>query len=125
MPSQKEMRAWLRGDKETPYGRAVGVQANKQLPIDDPLAAVVDADGWRIVNAMSGEYSVSLDGKDALLNFGKHAGARVSELAADESDRSYLEWMLKSDFVSELLGIVKVQLERDLQERVEKAGERR
>ncbi len=46
-------------------------------------------------------------------------------MARDPNDRSYLEWMLKSEFVAELLGIVKVQLERDLQERVEKAGERR
>ncbi|KKN67570.1 hypothetical protein LCGC14_0460250 [marine sediment metagenome] len=114
MPSQKEMRAWLRGDKETSYGRSISVESINKSLADDPLAAVVDASGWRVVNAMSGEYSVSLDGKDALLNFGKHAGARVSELAADESDRSYLEWMLKSDFVAELLGIVKVQLERDL-----------
>ncbi len=125
MPSQKEMRAWLRGDKETPYGRSVGVQGNKHLPTNDPASAAVDTDGWRIVNAMSGEYSVSLDGKDALLNFGKHAGARVSELAADPTDRSYLNWMLESDFVAELLGIVKVQLERDLKDRVEKANGRR
>ncbi len=120
MPSLKEMRAWLRGDKETPYGRSVGAQTVDQSPVPDPCPIDVDTGEWRVVNALSGHYSVSLDGKDALLNFGKHAGMRVSELAADADGRSYLDWILKSDFVNELLGIVKVQLERDLKARVEK-----
>lgn len=109
MPTVKEMREWLRGGRATPYGLSVGAQINVQVS-DDSQPVDADTSDWRIVNATSGQYSISLDGKDALLQFGKWGGSRVSELAADSDGRSYLQWMLEQDFVAEILEIVRRNL---------------
>ena len=39
-------------------------------------------------------FSVVDDGGDLLINFGKHRGSKVSELAEDSNGRSYLAWIL-------------------------------
>lgn len=55
----------------------------------------------------SGRYTVSDDGHDALLKFGKHKGNSISELA--KSNSGYLNWMLGQEFPEELKDIIKHQ----------------
>lgn len=52
-------------------------------------------------------YTLSVDGKDAVLGFGKHKGKRLTDIV--QVDKGYLEWMLKSpgDFARELLDVVR------------------
>jgi len=48
---------------------------------------------------------------DAILQFGRHAGHSVSELASDPQEgRGYLEWMLTETFPAELRDIVEAWL---------------
>lgn len=57
-----------------------------------------------------GKFTMSGDGDDALLHFGKHKGERISDIAEENPD--YLKWMIKSgDFDKDLLEIVEFQLD--------------
>lgn len=113
MGTLRQMRQWLRGDSRTPYGNRIGApgQAPEPEPGPEPGGSV-NTDDWREVAATSGHYSVSLDGGDALLQFGKNAGRCVSELAESDEGRGYLRWMLQEEFVDEIHGIVRQHLER-------------
>ncbi len=115
MGTLRQMRQWLRGDSRTPYGDRIGAPGQVSDPGPEPEpGGSVDTDDWREVAATSGQYSVSLDGGDALLQFGKNAGKCVSELAESDEGRGYLRWMLQNEFVDEILGIVRQNLERTL-----------
>ncbi len=46
------------------------------------------------------------DAGEAVLAFGKHQGKTLQQMAADKSDRGYLEWMRGGDFSAEVKGIV-------------------
>lgn len=50
-----------------------------------------------------GRYVVSADGRDALIQFGKHSGANLSDIA--KTDRGYLSWIIGEDFPQELKDI--------------------
>jgi len=52
----------------------------------------------------SSKYTISEDGCDAVLNFGKHAGASVSHLARTEP--GYLRWMQGEDFPPDLMDVI-------------------
>lgn len=74
----------------------------------------------RVSGAIPGErrarYTLSADGKDAILGFGKHEGKTLSAIRAD--DPSYLTWMLKEDFPGELTDLIEEILRPDLAARL-------
>ncbi|KKN12963.1 hypothetical protein LCGC14_1011160 [marine sediment metagenome] len=114
MGSKQEMKDWLRGKDGTSYGKRIGAPKPKPEPEPEPKLLVLDSlnasaptADWNIVYAESGQFSVSPDGTDALLSFGKYDGARVSELAADHDGRGYLTWILGRDFHAGLLDVVR------------------
>lgn len=58
-----------------------------------------------------GKYTISGDGGDALLLFGKHRDSSVSDIA--QSNMGYLDWMLKqADFPLDLVDVIKYQMVR-------------
>jgi hypothetical protein len=60
----------------------------------------------------SGKYTISADGRDALLLFGKHNGEHVSTLAKDHDHKSYLKWIISTgDFDGDLMEICEYQLD--------------
>lgn len=56
-------------------------------------------------------FSPSIDGRDAVLNFGKFKGRTVSSLVSERDGRSYLRWILGQEFGKELKEIVQRCLE--------------
>jgi uncharacterized protein (DUF3820 family) len=49
---------------------------------------------------VTGKYIISKDGDDVMLEFGKHKGRMLSDVA--NRDLSYLEWILKEKFPEDL-----------------------
>jgi len=62
----------------------------------------------RMAAASGRKYTVSTDGKDAVLRFGKFKGESVSELARSLSGKGYLSWILGKEFPDELHDIIKL-----------------
>lgn len=114
------IRRWLRGEeidglpeKKKDGPRLRGKSAD-MVVIDDPIA---DGGGFsgvdleKISAKPSGRYTISMDGKDAVINFGKHKGKTLTSLAAGP-DRSYLDWMLNEGFPDDLKNVIKHILKR-------------
>ncbi len=58
-----------------------------------------------------GKYSISADGCDAVLLFGKHNGESVSTLSQDRDARGYLTWIVRDgEFDADLVEICEYQL---------------
>jgi hypothetical protein len=55
----------------------------------------------------SRHYELLDGGTDALLRFGKHAGSKVSALAARGDGRHYLLWLLEQGFPEDLKAVVR------------------
>lgn len=62
----------------------------------------------RMAASSGKKYSLSRDGRDAVLLFGKHKGDSISELAKSISGKGYLRWILEKDFDAELHEIIKL-----------------
>jgi hypothetical protein len=62
----------------------------------------------RMAAASGRKYTISMDGKDAVLRFGKFKGQKVSDLAKSISGKGYLGWMLTKEFPDELVDIIKL-----------------
>jgi len=56
------------------------------------------------------QYSIDPSGTDALIKFGKHSGLQLSHIA--QRDPGYLNWILESDFPSELKDVTREVLAR-------------
>jgi uncharacterized protein (DUF3820 family) len=59
---------------------------------------------------VSGKYIVSKDGDDVMLEFGKHKGRMLSDVANTEP--SYLKWMLKEKFPEDLKDVCEYLLKK-------------
>lgn len=57
-------------------------------------------------------FTMSVDGEDALLGFGRYSGSNVSDLARDEDGNDYLHWMIGQEFPDELKQVIQLQLGR-------------
>jgi hypothetical protein len=57
-----------------------------------------------------GKWTLTDDGRDATLHFGKHNGQQISAMALDSEARGYLKWMLGADFPADLLAVVRRHL---------------
>ena len=55
--------------------------------------------------AISGVYELC-GSNDAILNFGKVKGKKVSDLMSTPKGRSFLVWMIEKEFPQELLNII-------------------
>jgi len=54
------------------------------------------------------KYTISADGRDAMLRFGKHKGETLSSIAI--TNPSYLVWMLEQDFEADLQTLIRTQM---------------
>ena len=67
----------------------------------------------RVNKSKRAYYTISVDGKDAILGFGKYINHSVSDLASFEDGREYLRWMRTGEFDPELMEICEYQLRRN------------
>ena len=108
MPTLEEMRAWLAGDDETSYGESLEVRKCGGTGNAAPSTHEGGVDLERMAAASGKKYTVSTDGRDAVLRFGKFKGDSVSDLAKSISGKGYLGWVLEKDFPDELHDIIKL-----------------
>jgi uncharacterized protein (DUF3820 family) len=57
-----------------------------------------------------GRFNLLPDNNDAILNFGKHQGLKISTLAEHRDGQSYLRWMLSQDFPELVKEMIHFQL---------------
>jgi len=115
----------LRAELARGLGACKPKDLREAAPADDDTPELTDGDLSKVdMNKMrrsrqtgnrtggSGKFTISTDGNDALIQFGKHAGENVSDLAEDPDGRSYLQWIVRSgDFDKDLIEVVEYQLE--------------
>lgn len=127
MPSLKDMRRWLRGERIAGLPAHKSKQPKQQVSQRDDGSDERDADdeqqggldvrkikqrssaGW----AGRAKYRLMEDERDAILMFGKYKGAKVSVMAVaggHRGGRDYLEWMLTQDFPRKLLTVIEAHL---------------
>jgi hypothetical protein len=63
------------------------------------------------VEFVSGKYTISKDGDDVMLEFGKHKGRMLSDVV--KTHRSYVNWMLKEEFPEDLKDVCKYLLRKN------------
>lgn len=107
MPSLEDLRRWLRG-ASLPGAPDARRRAPEAAHGSTSRPGGVDAEKMAR-NRKDHRYTVSMDGADAVLNFGKHKGLRISDLAKTDEGRSYMLWLLKEGmgFGEDLLGIIR------------------
>jgi hypothetical protein len=106
-----QLRNWLAGETVDglPY-RELPKSADELevhiLKSKDKKRSVEDK---RLTKVSRGRYEPLRDGEDAKLLFGRYSGRAVSSLASsrDKDEKSYLKWLLESDFPSSLKDIVR------------------
>jgi hypothetical protein len=117
MPSPEELLNWMTGGavKGMPSNprkkkKKVKRKARRGLSREDTARkAGVDLDKMKAATAKHDpRYTVSINGEDAVLNFGKNKGYNVSSLV--ETDPQYLRWMLTQEFPPPLVDVIKYQL---------------
>jgi len=104
MPKLDELRNHFGGVKKIP-------RKKRHPPVDMKAGAA------KVLKKKKIYYTISTDGEDAVLHFGKLDGNRVSDIA--DEDPSYLRWMLKEQdgklktiMDSDLVSVVEYQLMR-------------
>lgn len=60
----------------------------------------------RTANGSGPRFEILNDGTDARLNFGRHSGRTLSEIASDHEGKGYLRWMQEQKFPAELMRVV-------------------
>jgi hypothetical protein len=111
MPSLEELRRWLRGEhlEGLPDARR---RTGASSPVDGPAVAiggvkVGNVDTSKMVRGVADHrYTISMDGADATLHFGKWKGHRLSDMAKVPEGRSYMDWMLKEGFGADIKDVV-------------------
>ena len=112
MATLEELRRWFAG--ESVIGLPEINKAEKK-PAPTPLKVKIKSgESSNLVKALekkkktiksrtefvTGKYIISKDGDDVMLEFGKHKGRMLSDVA--NRDLSYLEWILKEKFPEDL-----------------------
>lgn len=72
-------------------------RARRKTKLAESLKSSADK---RKKKAIVGKYTISIDGKDAMIEFGKHKGRTLSDI--EKRDRTYLKWMLTEEFPRDL-----------------------
>lgn len=58
----------------------------------------------------TGKYTILDGGADARLEFGRHGGSKVSDMARDGDAKGYLRWMQGKDFPDDIQAIIRRHL---------------
>ena len=112
MATLEELRRWFAG--ESVIGLPEINKAEKKPAPTTPKVKIKSGKSSNLVKALekkkktiksrtefvTGKYIVSKDGDDVMLEFGKHKGRMLSDVA--NRDPSYLEWILKEKFPEDL-----------------------
>lgn len=123
MPDLKDIRRMLRGEEVEGIAPEPSRVARPRPKDSDPRLSPSSVDLEKMT-VRSARYTVSTDGRDAVLNFGKHKGKTLSLLALS-SDASYLDWILGQEFPEELKGIVRsVQGRMKLRDKIKEKTEK-
>jgi len=111
MPTLSDFRRWLSGEIVNGFPRwpALGGErkAEDEGPAEeDPRKKKFKEKFEAARRKASAKYSLSLDGKDATLHFGKYSGTTIREIAKTRGGRSYLKWTTSQDFPEEIKKII-------------------
>jgi hypothetical protein len=115
-----EIRKWLQGErveglpdhwKEKQDRQEEFDRETANLPPEKKRARGLNLEKARHMHNRR-HYTISTDGEDAVLNFGKHKGSKLSELAESRAGRGYLRWILQNDFPKELQDLAMRALDR-------------
>jgi hypothetical protein len=112
MATLEELRRWFAG--ESVIGLPEINKAEKKPAPTPPKVKIKSGKSSNLVKALekkkktiksrtefvTGKYIISKDGDDVMLEFGKHKGRMLSDVA--NRDPSYLEWILKEKFPEDL-----------------------
>lgn len=82
-------------------------KARRKTKLSESLKSSVEE---RKKKAIVGKYTISIDGKDAMIEFGKHKGTPLSDIA--KIDRTYLKWMLTEEFPRDLKDVCRYLLRK-------------
>jgi uncharacterized protein (DUF3820 family) len=115
MPTSEELLKWFSGESVEGMPENRPVKKSKKSKIDrkrsltpEEIARSAGIDLDKLMkpsNNLSWRFTISTDGTDALLKFGKHKGKTVSKIY--EEDPHYLNWILRSDFPEELKDVIR------------------
>jgi hypothetical protein len=101
MAKLEEIRKWARGKKVKGLPEPIRRNPVRKPELENGFVPI-----W-----VSAKYSISSNGEDALLLFGKFRGSRVSELVNKARGRSYLKWIIKHEFQNDLKEVCRYRLE--------------
>lgn len=110
-----DIRRFLRGEEvegvvaEAPPSKPA--KRRERRPVEGAAPSTVDLEK---MSSRGARYTVSMDGTDATLHFGRHKGKTLSVMVNDKDGRDYMRWMLKQDFPKELSQLVQYVLEEAL-----------
>jgi hypothetical protein len=106
MPTREELHRWLAGqpveglppnpDRDNPPAGGFDLRPAK-------LEAVAKAP----ISDLPQTYTLSMDGKDAQMKVGIHAGRNLSDLAKSHEGRAFLQWILDEGFPNDLKTIAR------------------
>lgn len=112
MSTPEDLLKWLRGQPVEGMPDNTREEDDGEVSVTSEEIAIhvgVNLDKMKAAAAKHDRrYTVSIDGTDAMLFFGKFKGWSISNLANNE--KGYLRWMLEQEFPSPLQDVIKYQL---------------
>lgn len=97
----EEIRKWACGKKVKGLPEPI-----RRQPVEKPRL------GKTIPIWMKAKFVISSEGDDALLQFGKFRGGRISELVNTARGRTYLNWIMRHEFPEDLKEVCRYRLQR-------------
>jgi len=65
-------------------------------------------------NRKAPKYEIIMDGQDAVIKFGKHAGRKVSQIWADNPE--YLYWLYSNTYIMRLKEVIQIYLDKQAED---------
>ena len=113
MASIEDLRKWLEGshveglpsrvpvwDQSKPKSKPKPRQKKKETELSKNLRKAKE----RATGVIDGRFTISGDGKDAILHFGKHKNRALSELI--KTHPGYLDWIMREDFPASIKDVI-------------------
>lgn len=108
MPTLSDFRRWLRGAKVSGFpswprlAREKCSEETSDEAVEDTRKKRLDVSKAEALGRMDKRYSFSVDGRDAVLRFGKYTGRSLREIYSIPGGDSYLRWICSQDFPDDL-----------------------
>jgi hypothetical protein len=102
----EDMKEGLRPSRFKKLLAEKGLRKAKASTLEEALEMIEAAPVKKTKDA---RYTISTDGKDATLHFGKHRGSRISDLVKREDTKGYLRWLISpaNSFPEDLVDVTR------------------